>query len=351
MPAPSLKKMAKDAGVPYEDAERYWYEAKDSATEQGFTEGEEDFYAYVTGIVKKRMGMSSLVKSLVKSFKQRVQLDDYSAKALEEFIEQQDEDVLATYTKLLNKVTFKKGDRVMVNTGTGQKPKMYAGTVVRKRNGRTGVMVRLDSGNLVRPAVTDGMRGMVAKYKSGKMKDTGGKVMSVEDVCKSCGDGAEWVSKSMADYMNKMRETSKVHNSKRVTIELSRREAKALSKRLTSVSKMDPTIDSRVNVTTFLQRRVPMSKVEISLSKKEAALLGEVLTSMKGSSRRRRMTPGRSRMTPGRMSPVDVAVSQVAAEIIWGTRGVRRAYKSLRELDRGDLEQFGEKLADYLDNV
>ena len=51
--------MARKAGVPLSDAERYWREAKVSADEQGFVEGDDDFYSYVMGIVKRRMGMSS----------------------------------------------------------------------------------------------------------------------------------------------------------------------------------------------------------------------------------------------------------------------------------------------------
>ena len=60
MPAPSLRKMAKDADVPYEDAERYWREAKQSAKKQGVfkKDGEDDYYSYIMGIVKKRMGLA-----------------------------------------------------------------------------------------------------------------------------------------------------------------------------------------------------------------------------------------------------------------------------------------------------
>ena len=52
--------MAKRAGKPYEDAERYWKAAKISAKDQGFEEGEDSFYAYVTGIVKRRLGLAEL---------------------------------------------------------------------------------------------------------------------------------------------------------------------------------------------------------------------------------------------------------------------------------------------------
>ena len=62
MPAPSLKKMAKDADVDYEDAERYWRESEKQAKKQGIfkKDGDDDYFAYRMGIVKKRMGIASL---------------------------------------------------------------------------------------------------------------------------------------------------------------------------------------------------------------------------------------------------------------------------------------------------
>ena len=62
MPASSLKSMAKRAGVSMEDAERYWNAAKEAAEDQGFVEGDDDFYAYTMGIVKKRMGLAGLLE-------------------------------------------------------------------------------------------------------------------------------------------------------------------------------------------------------------------------------------------------------------------------------------------------
>jgi len=62
MPVKSLRKMAKDAGVSLKDAERYWKEGKKSAKEQGFEEGDDDFYAYTMGIVKRRMGLFSIAE-------------------------------------------------------------------------------------------------------------------------------------------------------------------------------------------------------------------------------------------------------------------------------------------------
>jgi len=55
MPSVALKSMSKEAGVSLAKAERYWKEAK----EQARKESPDDFYAYVTGIVKKRMGLES----------------------------------------------------------------------------------------------------------------------------------------------------------------------------------------------------------------------------------------------------------------------------------------------------
>ena len=59
MPAPALENMAKRSGKSMNDAERYWREAKKSASDQGFVEGNENFYKYVMGIVKRRMGLAS----------------------------------------------------------------------------------------------------------------------------------------------------------------------------------------------------------------------------------------------------------------------------------------------------
>lgn len=50
---PPLAAMAKDSGVSLPDAERYWDDAKKSAADQG----RDKDYAYIMGIVKKRMGL------------------------------------------------------------------------------------------------------------------------------------------------------------------------------------------------------------------------------------------------------------------------------------------------------
>ena len=60
MPLPALRKMAKESGRSLEDAERYWDDAKEKALEQGFEEGDDDFYAYAMGIVKRRLSLSGL---------------------------------------------------------------------------------------------------------------------------------------------------------------------------------------------------------------------------------------------------------------------------------------------------
>ena len=63
MPIPALEKMAERAkGKSLQDAERYWDEAKDSAADQGFKEGDDNFYRYTMGIVKRRLGLASYVR-------------------------------------------------------------------------------------------------------------------------------------------------------------------------------------------------------------------------------------------------------------------------------------------------
>ena len=58
MPSLSLKTMARNAGKSQEDVERYWREAKKSARKQGVhkKDGEQDYYRYIIGIVKRRLG-------------------------------------------------------------------------------------------------------------------------------------------------------------------------------------------------------------------------------------------------------------------------------------------------------
>ena len=64
MPVPALKSLVEKSksNKTLSDAERYWEEAKEQAEESGLTEGNESFYKYVMGIVKKRLGLSSYSK-------------------------------------------------------------------------------------------------------------------------------------------------------------------------------------------------------------------------------------------------------------------------------------------------
>jgi hypothetical protein len=54
MPTPALKSLADKAGISMDKAEKYWEKAKQLASE----EGHEEEYDYITGIVKKMMGIS-----------------------------------------------------------------------------------------------------------------------------------------------------------------------------------------------------------------------------------------------------------------------------------------------------
>ena len=66
MPAPVLKSLADEAGKSLKDAERYWKDALESAKDRGFSENSERFYAYVTGIVKRRLGLASDITNIIK---------------------------------------------------------------------------------------------------------------------------------------------------------------------------------------------------------------------------------------------------------------------------------------------
>ena len=81
MPAPSLKPMARKAGVSLDAAERYWREAKRSAEDQGLSEGDDDFYAYTMGIVKRRMGLAGILRVEAALDVDRIMLDAYDADA------------------------------------------------------------------------------------------------------------------------------------------------------------------------------------------------------------------------------------------------------------------------------
>ena len=72
MPLPVLRKMAKESGRSLEDAEKYWDDAKEAALDQGFTEGDDDFYAYVMGIVKRRLNLSGVNASTLMRARMRL---------------------------------------------------------------------------------------------------------------------------------------------------------------------------------------------------------------------------------------------------------------------------------------
>lgn len=59
MPSATLKSMADKANVSIDKAESYWEAAKASA-EKKFKKSDPRFWAYVMGIVKRRLGLSSL---------------------------------------------------------------------------------------------------------------------------------------------------------------------------------------------------------------------------------------------------------------------------------------------------
>lgn len=71
MPAPALYSLAQQAGVSVSKAEEYWDKAKTLAADEGKAED----YAYITGIVKKMLGLSESGKpQLVDFFSRRVEL-------------------------------------------------------------------------------------------------------------------------------------------------------------------------------------------------------------------------------------------------------------------------------------
>jgi len=59
MPVPALKSLIdkSDSNKTLDDAERYWNEAKEQAKEKGLSG--ENYWKYVMGIVKKRLGISN----------------------------------------------------------------------------------------------------------------------------------------------------------------------------------------------------------------------------------------------------------------------------------------------------
>ncbi len=73
---------------------------------------------------------------------------------------------LSVHRHLLNKVGFNKGDRVIVNVGNQALPDYRVGKVVKRRKGKTGLIVRLDRGDVIQRAVTETGSGIVGKCSS-----------------------------------------------------------------------------------------------------------------------------------------------------------------------------------------
>jgi hypothetical protein len=66
MPTPALKSFAKESGKPIAEVERLWGKAKKLANDEGHKESDGDsFYAYVTGILKKMLGLKSTLEEQV----------------------------------------------------------------------------------------------------------------------------------------------------------------------------------------------------------------------------------------------------------------------------------------------
>lgn len=59
MPVRMLKGIAKKAGTSLDHAEKIWDDSKKIASEK-FSEGSPEFYPYLTGIVKRRLGVKSM---------------------------------------------------------------------------------------------------------------------------------------------------------------------------------------------------------------------------------------------------------------------------------------------------
>jgi len=62
MPSATIDKIIKTCGLSKKKVETYWKDAKGSAKKQGFKEGDNNFYAYVMGIVKRRLSDSCIKK-------------------------------------------------------------------------------------------------------------------------------------------------------------------------------------------------------------------------------------------------------------------------------------------------
>jgi hypothetical protein len=65
MPSAFVKKLAKETGLTVKKIEQYWEDAKDIAGEK-FDEDSDRYWAYVTGIVKRRTANSVKDKALAR---------------------------------------------------------------------------------------------------------------------------------------------------------------------------------------------------------------------------------------------------------------------------------------------
>lgn len=62
MPTPALKSFSQKSGKPLDEVERLWKKAKRLARKEGFTKKDDSYYAYVTGILKRMLGISEYNK-------------------------------------------------------------------------------------------------------------------------------------------------------------------------------------------------------------------------------------------------------------------------------------------------
>jgi len=62
MPVAMLKKIRDECGVPFSELEDRWKELKKAAEEKGFKEGDDRFYQYCVGVLKKTLKPECLKK-------------------------------------------------------------------------------------------------------------------------------------------------------------------------------------------------------------------------------------------------------------------------------------------------
>ena len=83
MPVPMLKSLANKSGKSISTAEKYWEEAKTSASKK-FKKKDSHYWAYVAGIVKHRMGITESFKDFLNESVKLFELDDKSNSVLED---------------------------------------------------------------------------------------------------------------------------------------------------------------------------------------------------------------------------------------------------------------------------